>query len=842
MDYARRSHALQGYSYVTHNLIIPALIGPSLYYLEPHLNFAIRLFIVLSSLRYFSASALSTFTSRLKAAIPPAIIFFLARDSRGTLLALGFKWLETREFPAILLYISGDTSDEEAIDAIILNVIPLACYCISIACAACIPLILQAFWICVTQPGLLAFLILCFQYRDTLYSHVSDSFITRSLKLPVFQRLWVLTLQCFILLYRHITKFHDYLTAKLERDIEWRQRYTYEPLAAGDIRLLKVLRRRLLSELRCELIHVPLSSAPDYEAISYCWGRDPPSKTIVVNGQRLVVLASVYDVLHYRHSFWTDRLLWIDSICINQEKHDEKEAQIPLMRQIFSQATRVLAWLGDMEDAWSARLAVLKLIPGRVGLSLESILQQDSPVTKGSTRGLHFLAELFCKPWFNRIWVVQEVALAKSVHIVFGRICMNWNTLVPAIRIIFHPTIVGSFYTLKAPSFIIPFSSLSNALKTASFRDKIQDGKPDSLTSIMAQSSSFEASLDHDRIYALLGLTDKSGSRILPSYSKPVQEVYTDVMRLLLQMDDPLSVLAMAGIGMKRNPKLKDLPSWVLDWSTPTPVTHLDSPWLPKRSDGDLHYGDEAGARYTVRISVPLGNRRLVQVGGNIADEIIAVGRRDTGLSHLKGVSAATEVSYLEVVREWVLDAEKLAWTYSEDPYPSRCTDRCGLQWECLGNAFQRTLTRGRTLGIGDPSRSIRDDFSAFKWVLGLSDDSPSPPPYKQLLLMESEMNMAMGDAEERFLAARAFISISSVWETSRIAVTKKKYLAIVPPETQIGDVVAIVLGAKTPYILRRKEAKLAGGITWELVGTTYVHGCMDEDGLPENVEMLNLV
>jgi Heterokaryon incompatibility protein (HET) len=832
MDYARRSRAVRAYNIdaVLSDAIRFALIGPLIYYLEPHLTFQNRLIFVLVSLPYFSA--LSNSTSRLKAAIPPSIIFWLAPNSRATLLALGFKWLETRLLPAVLLYLSGDTSDEEAIKAILHSVIPFACYCISIACAACIP----------TRPALLALIISCFQYRNTLYSYVRDSFITQSLILPVFLRLWSHTQQCIILLHRHVAKFHDYLTAKLNRNIEQRQQYTYEPLAAGHIRLVRVLRRSLLSELRCELIHVPLSSAPDYEAISYCWGRDPPSKTILMNGQKLAVLPSVYDVLHYRRSFQTDRLLWIDFICINQEKREEKQVQIPLMRQIFSQATRVLAWLGDMEGSLVARYAVYKLIPDLCGSSLESIFQQDILSTKISIIEWSCLAKLFCKPWFNRIWIVQEVAFAKSVHMLFGRVCMDWDTLAQAIPVIFHPNIIGSFITPDVPG-LMPFMNWSNAIKMALFRDQVKTGKLDSLTSIITQSSPFEASLDHDKIYALLGLADESGSRILPDYSKPAQEVYTDVMRLLLQMDDPLSALAMAGIGMKRNPKLNDLPSWVPDWSTPIPRMNNHSPWLPKRSDGDLHYGDGAGARYTARISVPMGNHRLVQTGGNIVDEIIAVSQRSPhSLDSKIALDVAGVVSLFEGQREWIVDAEKLAWTYSEDPYPSRCTHQCIVQQECLGDAFWRTLTRGRTLGVEAPSRSIRDDFLAFKWFLGLSDDSPSPPPYEQIRLPENEIDMGVDDAKERFSAAQKFIYGSSVSAIGRIAVTKKKYLAFVPPETQIGDVVVIVLGAETPYILRRNEAKLANEMTWQLVGPAYVHGCMDEDGLPENIEMLNLV
>ncbi|PVH77386.1 HET-domain-containing protein, partial [Cadophora sp. DSE1049] len=113
------------------------------------------------------------------------------------------------------------------------------------------------------------------------------------------------------------------------------------------IRLLRVSKRIPFSGLRCQIIHVPLASAPPYESISYCWGTDPPSKSVVIDGKSMKVLDSVNEVLHYRRSFRQEKLLWIDSVCINQNDEAEKGEQIQLMRTIFSEAVGVLAWLGD---------------------------------------------------------------------------------------------------------------------------------------------------------------------------------------------------------------------------------------------------------------------------------------------------------------------------------------------------------------------------------------------------------------------------------------------------------------------------------------------------------------
>lgn len=48
--------------------------------------------------------------------------------------------------------------------------------------------------------------------------------------------------------------------------------------------------------------------------------------------------------------------------------------------------------------------------------------------------------------------------------------------------------------------------------------------------------------------------------------------------------------------------------------------------------------------------------------------------------------------------------------------------------------------------------------------------------------------------------------------------------MEMVPPGTISGDLVAILLGAKTPYVLRRNSRRDG----FELVGECYVDGMMD--------------
>jgi hypothetical protein len=52
----------------------------------------------------------------------------------------------------------------------------------------------------------------------------------------------------------------------------------------------------------------------------------------------------------YLRSPDTDRALWMDALCINQEDVIERNQQVYLMGSIYSQAREVLVWLGPEKD------------------------------------------------------------------------------------------------------------------------------------------------------------------------------------------------------------------------------------------------------------------------------------------------------------------------------------------------------------------------------------------------------------------------------------------------------------------------------------------------------------
>ncbi|KAI9152257.1 HET-domain-containing protein [Paramyrothecium foliicola] len=135
--------------------------------------------------------------------------------------------------------------------------------------------------------------------------------------------------------------------------------------------------------------------------------------------------------------------IWIDAICINQGDDAEKCHQIPLMREIYTRASEVLAWLGD------ANLLESSILDSNMRYAIQASMENPSPELQILRPGkriaefedyLHIpmplpllikgLTSIFDRPYFSRIWVQQEVILGKEVVVMYGDVKMNWEEFV----------------------------------------------------------------------------------------------------------------------------------------------------------------------------------------------------------------------------------------------------------------------------------------------------------------------------------------------------------------------------------------------------------------------------
>ncbi|CAI0650970.1 unnamed protein product [Colletotrichum noveboracense] len=95
---------------------------------------------------------------------------------------------------------------------------------------------------------------------------------------------------------------------------------------------------------------------PENEALSYTWGNasDPLPITLGSDGAQIMITRSCYGALRNLRLKKSDRMLWVDAICINQKDGLEKSDQVRVMGRVYAASYRVLIYLG--EETPSSRL------------------------------------------------------------------------------------------------------------------------------------------------------------------------------------------------------------------------------------------------------------------------------------------------------------------------------------------------------------------------------------------------------------------------------------------------------------------------------------------------------
>ncbi|KAF4443102.1 hypothetical protein FACUT_1656 [Fusarium acutatum] len=148
-------------------------------------------------------------------------------------------------------------------------------------------------------------------------------------------------------------------------------RFPYPPLLPGEIRLLELQPGLPDDRLTGTIFNRKLSpedaEIPEFEALSYCWGDKSHPEQIELTTEHPTFgeqsdqpsgfgdvdigpnLASALRVLRYNK---LPRIIWCDSICINQKDVTGRSGQVQRMHHIYEFASRVVIWLGPA-TSWS---------------------------------------------------------------------------------------------------------------------------------------------------------------------------------------------------------------------------------------------------------------------------------------------------------------------------------------------------------------------------------------------------------------------------------------------------------------------------------------------------------
>ena len=76
--------------------------------------------------------------------------------------------------------------------------------------------------------------------------------------------------------------------------------------------------------IKCVMKHANFSKEPAYEALSYVWGPDDMTHTILINEHNVTVRQNLWDALQHLRLETETRVLWIDATCIDQQNISER--------------------------------------------------------------------------------------------------------------------------------------------------------------------------------------------------------------------------------------------------------------------------------------------------------------------------------------------------------------------------------------------------------------------------------------------------------------------------------------------------------------------------------------
>ncbi|KAI0014382.1 HET-domain-containing protein [Xylariaceae sp. FL0662B] len=386
--------------------------------------------------------------------------------------------------------------------------------------------------------------------------------------------------------------------------------YPYRELPQTEIRLLQILPGK--GRIRCLLDQVPESPRPLFCAVSYVWGDGNDKKTILLEGRPFQVTRNLYEALHqFRQDPDTEcpgQYFWVDAICMNQNDFDEKSRLVPRMVDIYQTlAVEVYAWLGPNSPPARGTKKPLRQTAAsyRGGASTKDLYEtihqkepsaddvikemfekassmwlkwdpvdEDDNIVISSVYGssypimLQEFTNLLSRPWFSRIWTIQESCSEANVSLFAG------GHKIDMMHFMFFFKILRMQH---APLYLLPGCSRMVALTRL---DEIQryirfnwDGE-DNLRKLeigeifyrlLAVTLTNQATDPRDQIYGLIGLLrfikgEELPTELRPDYTLPCNEVFWNCAAYLFDSTGDLRLLNCDWNGVR------NAPSWVPDF------------------------------------------------------------------------------------------------------------------------------------------------------------------------------------------------------------------------------------------------------------------------------------
>jgi hypothetical protein len=579
----------------------------------------------------------------------------------------------------------------------------------------------------------------------------------------------------------------------------------YSPLNPdlNEIRLLTLLpddsrRNGLVS---CHLDHVSLINPPEYVALSYCWGGASVTKDISINGSSVPVTSNLEIALRHLRIKEYSRL-WVDAICINQDDKIEKSQQLLWMGSIYQRAREVAAWIGE------------NTVQSRFAMNLTTKVPHTPSYNGGEVSAV---LEFFDRPYWRRVWVIQELALARHTVVHCGESNVDWPQIVTLV----------SRYGISCRQMLgisFPKSGIGYMEKLLSFHQHASTFKPLSFLEALLRSSGSLSTDPRDKVFALLGLVHDSRLYIpVPNYRQSVEDICLAMTLSVIATTSRLEIIPLLGSGYNKDNKMA---SWIPNWVRVEQFSARQAPEREAQNEDRLAVQDAFTSprpRFSGRV------RAVVTTGGVLRTRALLLDEVD-GLTLTVSESGAPQVA--EPLRA---NSIYSANPYSENRQRLAILLRTLLQYTVQPEKFSLPVEPLRLLFAQPLLLAKILDVAQMNWLLASKhlvvngqslldttlncerDDRKVFSGYKRGYSSHSQFISfsASRDREELFQALQDQLN-----KGMRLMTTKRGYMGWVHPAAEQGDVICLLENCEILVALRPRSE---GG--YYVIGDLYSEG-----------------
>jgi hypothetical protein len=509
------------------------------------------------------------------------------------------------------------------------------------------------------------------------------------------------------------------------------------------------------------------------------------------------------------------------------------------MSQIYNRAQNVCVWLGaETETSPSA----FKFVSGGF---------RQLALAETKCEQWIALAELMQRKWFSRRWVLQEIIMAKQATLCCGTDKIRWEdfaeavalfeVMIESINLKFrretkydrHPEFFGNIRQLGACRMVAMMGNIV---------EKNEDGlvvrKSFTLEALVSGLTAFECGSPGDIIYAVISLANdvcgssasadidwalstraisterfdranaqnfdttrenlSSISRKLEAASFPVDfrktsiQVCLDFLNFTTVQSKSLDIICRPWaprILFSEQPE--KLPTWIRTLDN-EPVSH---------GHGRVHanglVGQPGQSPYQASRMAP----GIWNFGIDQSSPVLTV----------KGFQLDEIVTVENVAFNGIISREWLSYANLEGArYNSKETE--GIS-SAISESFWRTMVAGKDSEGRNPPYWYR---AAFAEVFASYHDD------RRIDLDLSRDLHEFQNPLQKTISRRV---LEVIWNRRLTRTARRKRLALVPRDTERGDIVCILFGCSVPIVLR----KVVGGVedSYIFIGESYVHGMM---------------